>query len=267
MPSRPRRRAAAVVAALLALVLAPAAAAQSDLSYNVPDLTTPSVSSGLLGLNRPPVSSAGSSSGGSAAKRRPPRATAKQLRALRFAPNAARTRAIDAEVTAALKGATPATGHAAIDALMGGGEYRGVLDAVTRRLGGSRRNLGDRVGTALVLAWLAHDHDRKPAADDRLSVRITDAQIRGGRIVLREVRHALARSKAVRRLSDARKQRGSETLGLIVVHVGFMIQALPSVGQAAEAARLQDGLAAQVRRTLGLDLRRLELTRKGFERS
>lgn len=251
------------LAAALLVAVSPATA-QSDLSYNVPDLTTPGVSSSLLGLGRPATSATPSRS--TRKPRRAPRATAKQLRALRFTPTAARTRRIDAQLATAAKATTPVPWHAEVDRFVTEGVYRNGVRQLVRTLGGSTRNVSDHLAATLVLGWVTHEQDRRRRGDGPTLLRLTDAQVRGGRAFLRQARHALARQPRVRRLSDARKQELAEGPALSVMHVNTVVRSLVDIEQRTDAARLQDALNAAFERTFGVRLRRITLTAKGFSR-
>lgn len=266
----PRRNGPFVAVALVvALGGAPSASAQNDFNYNVPDVTTPGVSSSLLDLNRPSTGSSGSSgSSGSARKpKKQPKVTRAQLRTLRYKPSAARERQIDAQLNAAWKATSPPAMHPALDERFGQGGYRPVLNEVITRLGGSTRDFGDRLGATLVVAWLAHHHDRKPSTTGAPTpLSFTTAHQRGGRAFLKQVRNSLALEPRIRRLSDARKQRAADTIGLSVVHVDSAVRAFSDADQRMTAAHMQDGLNAAMKKALGVDLRRIKLTGKGFER-
>ncbi len=270
----PIRRSAVLAGVALAVAVGGAApaAAQNDFNYNVPDLTTPGVSASLLDLNRPATGSSGSS--GSSGSTRKPKQPAKprkptraQLRTLRYKPLAARERQVDAQLNAAWKAASPPEMHAALDERFGQGGYRPVLNEVLGALGGSTRDFGDRLGATLVVAWVTHSHDRKPSPDGTPTpLRFTSAQVRGGRAFLKQVRNALALEPRIRRLSDARKQRVADTVGLSVMHVDSAVREFSDADQRMTAARMQDGLNAAMRKAFGVDLRRIKLTSKGFER-
>ncbi len=86
------------------------------------------------------------------------------------------------------------------------------------------------------------------------------------RAFLKQVRSTLALEPRIRRLSDAREQRVADTVGLSVMHTDSAVRAFSDVDQRMMAAHMQDGLNKAIQQSFGVNLRRIKLTSKGFER-
>jgi hypothetical protein len=225
---------------------------------------------GALALSQSVLSNTrdGGSGGASKPKRRkkPRKATARQLRALRFAPDPAITQANHARLAEMLLAACPPertgcpTNHAQIIAeRLPTGQFLGEFGKnVKQLLHGSRNNVADAVSGFVLLSWVTQRAE--PGRPDSL----TAAETAGARRFLRDTRDALARSRKMRRIPDAKKQQFAEMLGNVAQHGINLQRTYLELGYPATADEVSAYLRDLTEDWLGIDVADLRLTRRGF---
>lgn len=185
----------------------------------------------------------------SSARAKPRRATAAQLRKLRFRRSATVTRRNQQAVVDQLPGHDPAVVVADLE------RNRAAIHRMMRGFRGSwsPNDLADVAATALLSSYAAF-HDRFALS------------AKGSLAVRNAARHALARRAKVRRLAPARKQTAAEMTEIRLIYALTRLNA-------ARATRADDphGFGAAryairtfVRDVYGLDVQRVRLTSRGF---
>jgi hypothetical protein len=185
----------------------------------------------------------------SSARARPRRATAAQLRKLRFRRSATVTRRNQQAVVDRLPGHDPAVVVADLE------RNRAAIHRMMRGFRGSwsPNDLADVAAVTLLSSYAAF-HDRFELSG------------KGSLAVRSAARHALARRAKVRRLSPARKQTAAEMTEIRLIYALTRLNA-------ARASRADDphSFAAAryeirtfVRDVYGLDVQRVRLTSRGF---
>jgi hypothetical protein len=255
LPSAVLRSSARIVLATAVLAVAallpagPAAAADC-----LPEpVFTPDYFGGGGGTITPIVVCDDDVGGGSNAKPvRNKRATAGQLRRLRYAPEASVSAKVHERLSARLALGENAE---AIRAEIATGVLMRDFDAAVKSIGWRTNDLADEYATAYIQLWLAVN-DR-----DRTSKRVDEA-------VRADIRTKLALDAKFRRMRDAEQQELGEWLGSWTVVLVRTMNIVEDGGDQALTDTLRSRIRDEVARdeVLGVDLTRIKLTRKGIER-
>lgn len=176
-----------------------------------------------------------------------PTATPTQLRRLRITRRTAVTARNNRDVAARMPAVDPATVVADIE------RNRGLAHRAMRALRGrwSANDLGDVAAFALLSAYASyHDRDTVPG--------------RSALALRRTLRHALARTRGLRKLSPAAKQTAAEMIEVRMVYAIAALQRARAAGDAADASIAESEIRIWIRDVFGLDVEALRLTSRGF---
>jgi hypothetical protein len=181
------------------------------------------------------------------ARRKAPKATARQIRRLRFKRRADITARNVAAVAAQMPNVDPSTVAADIE------RNRKLAHERMRSLSGnwSAGNLADVAAFALLSAYSAY-HERP-----RLSKR-------GSLAVLRAARNGLARSAKIRRVSASDKQTAAEMTEVRMVYGIAALLSARERGATHDMSIAESGIRIWIRDVYHLDLERVRLTSKGL---
>jgi hypothetical protein len=237
------------VAALASLAVAPASLAQ-DPALPPIDYSQYDVLLNTLGNSSLPTGGGdGEGENGKPAKKKRekrPTATARQRAALRFEPVPEVTQRLYQDVIDQ-SGQDPTYVTTQLDTAKA--EFRRVLvDGAGWRVD----DLGDLAAFSLVQAYIkVHDDDG-------------DLPKRGLERLRRDVRDDLALQKQVRRASDARKQEIAESLELRTIFLISGVVGAQMIGDTAAEAEAREAMRAWAKDIYGVNLAKLELTRRGL---
>lgn len=176
-----------------------------------------------------------------------PNATRRQLRRLRITRRASVTERNDRDVAAQMPSVDPAVVIADIE------RNRGLAHRALRTLRGSwsPNNLGDVAAFALLSAYASY-HDRAALPG------------RSARAVRRAVRHALARTRALRKAAPTAKQTAAEMIEIRMVYAIAALQRARAAGDAADVSIAESEIRTWIRDVFGLDVEAVRLTARGF---
>ncbi len=261
---RPRVRAARralLASSVLAAALVPASPASAYFDGPAYAFPVPDYVSGLIGQSAlsHAYAASGSSSRGTRSrtkskskskakpKPKPKRATARQLRALRFVPKP--------EVTARIHQVlVERTGRPAAEIVpIFDGVKADWERVLTRTVKWSARDLGDAA------AFTFLQLNRVYRGQSRLKGSVVAA-------LRKQVRTDLALNRGVRRLPDADKQQAAEMLQLRTVFLASNLEATQQAGDTAGARTAREDVRRFTREIYGVDLAKVKLTSKGLAR-